>query len=128
MVGAIGIPGIIILYAEYASLLVDRVREEGTSTKTTLLHLFGGGRRLTNATTEENRAAILEDALAYGYGSITVMGAQLIFTSLAVIAMNWAAFQQVSTIRKLFFQSSIRQDIGWFDMNSNDSVAVQITE
>jgi hypothetical protein len=41
-----GLPVIFILYGEYTTLLVDRAKDNITSTPTTLLRFFGGGRQL----------------------------------------------------------------------------------
>lgn len=46
VVGSLGIPFMIVLYGEFTTLLVDRVREEGRTTDTILIRLFGGGRIL----------------------------------------------------------------------------------
>jgi hypothetical protein len=41
-----GVPIVIILYGEFTTLLVDRAVENSTSTATSILHIFGGGRVL----------------------------------------------------------------------------------
>lgn len=41
-----GLPLFIILYGEYTTLLVDRAIENATSTPTSVLQIFGGGRVL----------------------------------------------------------------------------------
>lgn len=46
ILGSLGIPFLIVLYGEFTTLLVDRVREEGRTTDTILIRLFGGGRIL----------------------------------------------------------------------------------
>ncbi|XP_037941801.1 multidrug resistance protein homolog 49-like [Teleopsis dalmanni] len=53
----------IIIYAEFASLLIDRSVGIGTSSPATILQLFGGGTKLTNTSREENLQAIRDDAL-----------------------------------------------------------------
>lgn len=47
-IGAFGIPFNVIVYGEFTTLLVDRseAMQEGTSTPTLLINLFGGGKIL----------------------------------------------------------------------------------
>lgn len=45
-VKALGTPGLIIVYGEFTTLLVDRTLGYGTSSKTILLSIFGGGKIL----------------------------------------------------------------------------------
>jgi ATP-binding cassette subfamily B (MDR/TAP) protein 1 len=46
IISGIGLPLIIILYGEFTTLMVDRAKDNITSTPTTILCLFGGGRQL----------------------------------------------------------------------------------
>lgn len=39
-------PGMIVVYGEFTTLLVDRTLGYGTSTPTMILHIFGGGKIL----------------------------------------------------------------------------------
>jgi ATP-binding cassette subfamily B (MDR/TAP) protein 1 len=41
-----GVPVVIILYGEFTTLLVDRAIENSTSSPTSVLQIFGGGRVL----------------------------------------------------------------------------------
>jgi ATP-binding cassette subfamily B (MDR/TAP) protein 1 len=41
-----GVPIVIILYGEFTTLLIDRALENTTSTPTSVLQIFGGGRLL----------------------------------------------------------------------------------
>lgn len=70
----------------------------------------------------------MEDAKAYGIGSIW-FGAYIILTlTLGVSSLNWAAFKQINTVRKRFFEAMMRQDMSWYDLNTNESFAVRLTE
>lgn len=46
ILSSLGIPFIIVLYGEFTTILIDRVREVETSTHTLVLSWFGGGRIL----------------------------------------------------------------------------------
>lgn len=81
-----------------------------------------------NATEQENAAAIMEDAKAFGLGVVAVTILQFIFATLSVDVINRSAQKQISRIRQLFLKAVLRQDMTWYDLNSDDSFAVRITE
>ncbi|XP_037037808.1 multidrug resistance protein homolog 65 isoform X3 [Bradysia coprophila] len=124
-----GMPLMIIVYGEFTTLLVDRTYENGTSSNTTLLQLFGGGRVLTKALKEENNKAIIEDSIAYGILMTTVSVFQFVMGIFSVDLFNYTAIKQITRIRIKYFSSMIRQEVGWFDCASSESnVAVRISE
>lgn len=117
-----------ILYGEFTTILVDREVRQGTSTKTNILKIFGGGRVLTNATFQESYEATMEDSRAFGIGCFCGAFIQLIFAALSIDIINRTAQKQISKVRKLFLQSVLRQDMTWFDLNTSDNFAVRMTE
>nr|XP_040221248.2 multidrug resistance protein homolog 49 [Anopheles coluzzii]XP_040221249.2 multidrug resistance protein homolog 49 [Anopheles coluzzii] len=125
---SLGLPYGVILYGEFTTLLVDRTIGIGKSTDTAILSIFGGGRVLVNATEQENAAAIMEDAKAFGLGVVAVTILQFIFATLSVDVINRSAQKQISRIRQLFLKAVLRQDMTWYDLNSDDSFAVRITD
>lgn len=149
ILSALAIPLTIVLYGEFTTILIDRVKEVESSTPTLILSLFGGGRILyasliyikflkkilkkkfifrTNATTEENRGEILQDAKAFGLGNVSVSLFQFITMSISVYLLNLAAQKQICTIRKEFFKSVLRQEQAWYDLNQSDNFAVKLNE
>jgi hypothetical protein len=46
IIPGIGLPLIISLYGEFTTLMVDRTKDNITTTPITILSLFGGGRQL----------------------------------------------------------------------------------
>ncbi|CAO1320937.1 unnamed protein product [Diamesa hyperborea] len=127
-IASLGLPYGMILYGEFTTILVDRTIRIGTTTPTHILHVFGGGRILTNATEEETYDAILEDSKAFGIGCFCGSIIQLIFVALSIDILNRNAQKQISKIRKLFLESVLRQDMAWYDLNTSDSFAVRITD
>ncbi|XP_037037810.1 multidrug resistance protein homolog 65-like isoform X2 [Bradysia coprophila] len=122
-------PLMIIAYGEFTTLLVARTYQNGTSSNTILLQLFGGGRVLTKGTVEENRFAIIEDSIAYGILMTTVSVFQFVMGIFSVDLFNYTAIKQITRIRIKYFSSMIRQEVGWFDCASSESnVAVRISE
>ncbi|XP_055625929.1 multidrug resistance protein homolog 49 [Toxorhynchites rutilus septentrionalis] len=125
---SLGLPYGVILYGEFTTLLVDRTHGIGKSTDTAILSIFGGGQVLINASQQENREAILRDAKAFGLGVVCVSLIQFLAAALSVDMINRSAIRQISRIRTLFLQAVLRQDMTWYDLNSDDSFAVRITD
>ncbi|XP_002061354.3 multidrug resistance protein homolog 49 [Drosophila willistoni] len=128
MVASAFIPYFMIIYGEFTSVLVDRTVAEGTSSPTILLPLFGGGKRLTNASREENNDAIIEDSVAFGLASLVGSVAMLILVTLAIDIANRVALNQIDRIRKHFLEAILRQDISWYDTTSGTNFASKMTE
>ncbi|XP_005191448.1 multidrug resistance protein homolog 49 isoform X2 [Musca domestica] len=127
-IAAGGMPYSIVIYGEFSSLMVDRTVGVGTSSSTLILHLFGGGRKLTNATYEENMEAIREDSMAFGLGSVAGAIALLILIAAAVDILNRTALKQIGRIRKEYLESILKQDMSWFDTASGNNFASQMSE
>ncbi|XP_001986851.2 multidrug resistance protein homolog 49 [Drosophila grimshawi] len=122
------IPYFILIYGEFTSLLIDRNVREGTSSPTFILALFGGGRRLTNPGVEENRQAIIDDAVAFGIGSLVGSVIMLMLIIIAIDVSNRVALNQINRIRKLFLEAILRQDMSWYDTTSGTNFASKMTE
>lgn len=82
----------------------------------------------TNATREENREAIINDSIAYGIFMTLTAILQFITGIFSVDLFNYTALKQITRIRIRFFQSLMRQEIGWYDVTSGNNFAVRITE
>ncbi|BFG05140.1 multidrug resistance protein homolog 49 [Drosophila madeirensis] len=122
------IPFFMIIYGEFTSLLVDRTVRVGTSSPTFALAMFGGGKRLSNASKEENHQAIIEDSIAFGVGSLVGSVAMFVLITLAVDIANRVALKQIGRIRKVFLEAMLRQDITWYDTTSGTNFASKMTE
>jgi ATP-binding cassette subfamily B (MDR/TAP) protein 1 len=127
-IASLGLPYGMILYGEFTTILVDRELPQGTSTKTNILQIFGGGEVLSNASAKEIYDATMRDSRAFGIGCFCGAVIQLIFAALSIDILNRTAQKQISKIRKLFLQSVLRQDMTWYDLNTNDNFAVRMTE
>lgn len=127
-IASLGLPYGMILYGEFTTVLVDREIAKGTSTRTNILGIFGGGRVVTDPTPEQTFEETMRDSRAFGIGCACGAVIQLIFAALSIDILNRTAQKQISKIRKLFLQSVLRQDMTWYDLNTSDSFAVRITE
>ncbi|KAH8393395.1 hypothetical protein KR215_008311 [Drosophila sulfurigaster] len=125
---SIFIPYFILIYGEFTSLLIDRTVGEGTSSPTFILALFGGGQRLTDASEEENKQAIIDDSIAFGIGSLVGSVIMFILIIIAIDVSNRVALNQINRIRKLFLEAILRQDMSWYDTSSGTNFASKMTE
>ncbi|CAB3235151.1 unnamed protein product [Arctia plantaginis] len=93
-----------------------------------VLSAFGGGRRLFNATREENMEALVEDAVALAISTFVTAGIAMLLTTLGVGLINWSALRQITTIRQLFLKAVLRQDMSWFDTDTEFNLASKMSE
>lgn len=83
----------------------------------------------TNATWEENAIEIINDGKSFAILLCLCTLVQFVAGIFAVDCFNQAALRQITRIRIKYFQSLMRQEIGWFDVfGSNDNFAAHITE
>lgn len=83
----------------------------------------------TNATMEENRTEIKNDSIAYGILMTLGSTVHLLAGIFCVDCFNMSALRQITRIRIRYFQSLMRQEIGWYDVASgNNNFAVRVTE
>lgn len=123
-------PVLIIVYGEFTTLLVDRKLNNGTSSSTIFLRIFGGGKALPpNATDGAIKTEIINDSVSYGILLSVTTLIQLVAGIFAVDGFNQTALRQITRIRIKYFQSLMRQEIGWYDVaGSNNNFAVRATE
>ncbi|CAD7004491.1 unnamed protein product [Ceratitis capitata] len=128
IIKALTLPAVVIVYSEFTSMLVDRTLAIGTSSRTFALPIFGGGRMLTNATNEENMSELYNDSISYGI--LLTITSIIMFISgvLSVDMFNLVALRQVTRMRKVLFETVIRQDIAWHDMATKQNFTQQIID
>lgn len=108
----------------------------------------------TNATAEENKQALLDDSVAFALGCTAVSVIQFIFGAISIDLLNFSSLRQVSyvllpknkpiildlvfvkfnlvyqisRIRRMFFETILRQDMTWYDTNTGTNFASTVTE
>lgn len=83
----------------------------------------------TNATLEENRTEIVNDSVAFGILMCIATSLQLISGIICVDTFNHAALRQITRIRIRYFESLMRQEIGWYDVaGGTNNFAVRLNE
>lgn len=74
----------------------------------------------TNATKEENYQEIINDTIAYAILMTLTNLLDFIVGIICIDCFNYSALRQVTRIKKKWFESLMRQEIGWFDVASNN--------
>ncbi|KAJ8737704.1 hypothetical protein PYW08_000299 [Mythimna loreyi] len=119
----------LVQIGELSTAFVERTTyRERTTSYLPLTATFGGGRRLTNASYEENMEALIEDAKAMAIGLFLSIGISLIFCMLSVGLISWSALRQITRIRMKFLKAVLRQDMSWFDTDSEFNLASKMSE
>ncbi|XP_012063835.1 PREDICTED: multidrug resistance protein homolog 49-like [Atta cephalotes] len=125
----LSIPIAIIQYGEFSNMLLDRTKENDTTTLTVILPLFGGGKILyPNATYEERMNALYDDSVAFGASCASISAIMFVLCILMIDVLNIAASRQISRIRKIFLRAVLRQDMSWYDTNTSTNFASRINE
>ncbi|XP_049693223.2 multidrug resistance protein homolog 49 [Helicoverpa armigera] len=119
----------LVQIGELSTAFVERTtyRERMTS-YLPLTVAFGGGKRLANASYEENMLALIDDAKAMAIGLFLSIGVSLIFCMLSVGLIGWSALRQITRIRMKFLRAVLRQDMSWFDTDSEFNLASKMSE
>uniref|UniRef100_A0A3B1KG44 ABC transmembrane type-1 domain-containing protein n=1 Tax=Astyanax mexicanus TaxID=7994 RepID=A0A3B1KG44_ASTMX len=81
-----------------------------------------------NFTFEFSNTTLGEEMTRYAV-YYSIMGGVVLFAAYMQVAFwTLAAGRQVKRLRKLFFHSIIKQDIGWFDVNETGQLNTRLTE
>ncbi|XP_013173168.1 PREDICTED: multidrug resistance protein homolog 49-like [Papilio xuthus] len=116
-------------FGELTTAFVDRTaNQHELSTYLPLTTLFGGGRRLVNASHEENMAALEEDARATCIGCFVAIIISLVLCNTSIALLSWSAARQITRIRMLFLEAVMRQDMAWFDLDTEFNLASKMSE
>nr|QGA73384.1 multidrug resistance protein 49-like protein [Spodoptera frugiperda] len=119
----------LVQIGELSTAFVERTTyTERLTSYLPLTAAFGGGRRLFNASYEENMLALIEDAKAMAIGLFLSIGVSLIFCMLSVGLISWSALRQITRIRMKFLNAVLRQDMSWFDTDSEFNLASKMSE
>ncbi|XP_047524484.1 multidrug resistance protein homolog 49-like [Pieris napi] len=116
-------------FGELSTAFVERTaQQDQLSSYLPLTSLFGGGRRLNNASHEENMEALVEDGKAMAIGLFVSVFVSLVLCFISVSLISWSALRQITRIRLMFLQSVLRQDMTWFDTDNEFNLASKMSE
>ncbi|CAH2103160.1 unnamed protein product [Euphydryas editha] len=119
----------LVQFGELSTAFVERTaQQDQLSSYMPLSSLFGGGRRLCNASHEENMKALVEDAKAMAIGMFLSIAISLLLCMVSVSLISWSALRQITRIRSLFLEYVLRQDMTWFDTDTEFNLASKMSE
>ncbi|XP_039763141.1 multidrug resistance protein homolog 49-like [Pararge aegeria] len=119
----------LVQFGELSTAFVERTaQQEQCSSHLPLTSIFGGGRRLCNASNDENMKALVEDATSMAIGMFISIAISLILCMLSVALISWSALRQITRIRIIFLEAVLRQDMSWFDTDSEFNLATKMTD
>ncbi|KAH9637265.1 hypothetical protein HF086_006909 [Spodoptera exigua] len=129
MISGGGIAYNLIQVGELSTAFVERTSfQDQPSSNMPLLSVFGGGKRLNNASHEENMEALLQDATAMLIGAFVSVGISMLCCAVSVAFISWSALRQITTIRMRFLEAVLRQDMAWFDTDNEFNLASKMSE
>ncbi|XP_047041195.1 multidrug resistance protein homolog 49-like isoform X1 [Helicoverpa zea] len=129
MASGLGMAYNLLQIGELSTAFVERTSfQDQLSSEMPLLSLFGGGRRLNNASHEENMKALVEDATALVIGVFITVGLSMACCAVSVALIGWSALRQITTIRMRFLKAVLRQDMSWFDTDNEFNLASKMSE
>ncbi|CAG4942049.1 unnamed protein product [Colias eurytheme] len=116
-------------FGELSTSFVERTsQQEQLSSYLPLMRLFGGGRRLQNASNEENMKALIEDGKSMAIGGFTSVILSIILCMISTSLLSWSALRQITRIRLMFLECVLRQDMTWFDTDTEFNLASKMSE
>ncbi|CAB3254427.1 unnamed protein product [Arctia plantaginis] len=118
----------IVMYGELTALFVQRHREQLITGDAYILMAFGGGREIPAGNRSLHMDALVEDSIAFGYASLTVIVLHILTAAAAVALVGWAAARMVMRLRLRLLRSVISQEIAFFDTNTTMNFATAVTE
>ncbi|CAK1554106.1 unnamed protein product [Leptosia nina] len=119
----------LVQFGELSTAFVERTaQQDRLSSYLPLTSLFGGGRRLNNASHEENMEALVEDGKAMAIGLFISVFISLVLCFLSVSLISWSALRQITRIRLIFLESVFRQDMTWYDTDTEFNLATKMSE
>ncbi|KAJ2954418.1 hypothetical protein O0L34_g2685 [Tuta absoluta] len=117
----------LVQFGELSTAFVERTTNRDIS-YLPLTYFFGGGRRVNTSDPTASLNALVQDGAAMAIGMFISIACSLLLCMLGVGLVSWSALRQISRIRKLFLQSALRQDMAWFDTDSEFNLASKMAE
>ncbi|KAI5641363.1 ABC transporter transmembrane region domain-containing protein [Phthorimaea operculella] len=116
-----------VQFGEISTAFLDRTTNKNIS-YLPLTQFFGGGKRVDTSVPMASLDALVDDGIALAIGMFVSVGASLLLCVLSVGLISWSALRQIARIRRLFLQATLRQDMAWFDTDSEFNLASKMAE
>ncbi|KAK2720057.1 hypothetical protein QYM36_004086, partial [Artemia franciscana] len=122
----ISFPAMVIFFGDITQGFVNNGQNGSTATNVSVCTPLNSTSIYNTNLDEPEDLMVIVERFAI---AVSIIGAAVaLFGYLFVSSLNASAENQVFRIRALFFQSIIRQDIGWYDVTSTNDFASKITE
>ncbi|XP_059046316.1 multidrug resistance protein homolog 49-like [Achroia grisella] len=119
----------LVQFGELSTAFVERTTyEQGLKSYLPLTRLFGGGQILVNATYKQHLEALVDDGKAMCAGMFASIAISLIFCMLSTALVSWSALRQITRIRMQFLTAVFRQDMAWYDTDSEFNLASTMSD
>lgn len=131
LIGSLGFPAYIWIYSEGFTLLVERVApvDFRPSLEAPILSTFGGGKILPPGSSKEALMNELQnDTLAHLYATIVIGLVDILLLAIGIYLIHFSILRQIGTMRKLYFESLLRQDKSWYDTALDLNFTSKLTE
>lgn len=131
ILGSFGFPVYVLIYGEGVTLLVERILPSETrpTLELKLLAAFGGGKVLdVNSSMDLQLKELQNDTLAHLYGALIIGGLDMILLGIGIYLVHASVQNQIGRIRKLYFESLLRQDKTWYDTTKDINFTKKLTE
>lgn len=131
LAGSLGFPAYIWVYGEGFNLLVERVApvDFRPSLSAPILSKFGGGAILqAHSSHEDLMRELRNDTLAHLYVTIVIGAVDILLLAIGIYLIHFSILRQVGTMRKLYFESLLRQDKSWYDTAADINFTSKLTE
>ncbi|KAJ2954416.1 hypothetical protein O0L34_g2683 [Tuta absoluta] len=116
-----------VQFGEISTAFLDRTTNQNI-TYLPLTVFFGGGKRVNTSDPTASLNALVQDGIALAIGMFVSIGVSLLLCILGVGLISWSALRQMARIRRLFLQATLRQDMAWFDTDSEFNLASKMAE
>lgn len=81
-----------------------------------------------NGTYDENMETLRIDSNSFMITSCVLAVIVIVIIYAAITLINYTALKQIERIRKLFFESLLRQDKSWYDVSSGNNFTTKMSE
>lgn len=78
--------------------------------------------------TDEQKEVFFDGITTFAIQNTLIGVGMFAFSYLSTVLFNYSALRQSYRVRTLFFQKTMNQDIGWFDVNQTGDFASRMSE
>lgn len=81
-----------------------------------------------NTVTEEDKQTFFDNIVKFVFHNCLIGVGMFVFSYTSTVVFNYSALRQAFKVRSLFFEKTMNQDVGWFDINQTGDFASRMSE